>query len=84
MADLLDTTDFDLVITGRWVEVVTSTAEPVMVYEVRGDRPGLDRHAVTHLSDEMVRDAAVDVIAMATGRLAGNLLLIQESGSSDG
>ncbi len=79
MAEILDTANYDLVITGRWVEAVTDTVEPVMVYEVRGDRPGLDRHAVTHLSDEMVRDAAVDVIAMAAGRIAGNLLLIKES-----
>ncbi len=79
MGEILDTTNYDLVITGRWVEAVTDSIEPVMVYEVRGDRPGLDRHAVTHLSDEMVRDAAVDVIAMAAGRLAGNLLLIRET-----
>ena len=82
MAEVLDTADYDLVITGRWVEAVTDTTEPRMVYEVRGDRPGLDRHAVTHLSNEMIRDAAVDVIAMATGRLAGNLLLIQELGEA--
>ena len=77
MADLLDTANYDLVITGRWVEAV---ADAVMVYEVRGDRPGLDRHAVIHLTAESIRDAAVDVIAMATGQLAGNLLLIQEKG----
>ena len=82
MAETLDTADYDLVITGRWVEAVTGTTEPTMVYEVRGDRPGLDRHAVTHLSNEMIRDAAVDVIALAAGRLAGNLLLIQEMGKA--
>ena len=77
MTDLLDTANYDLVITGRWVEAVT---DAVMVYEMRGDRPGLDRHAVIHLTAEAIRDAAVDVIAMATGQLAGNLLLIQEKG----
>ena len=79
MAEILDTANYDLVITGRWVEAV---ADAVMVYEVRGDRPGLHRHAVIHLSDEAIRDAAVDAIAMATGRLAGNLLLIQEMGEA--
>ena len=79
MSDILDTANYDLVITGRWVETV---ADAVMVYEVRGDRPGLDRHAVIHLSNEEIRDAAVDVIAMATGRLAGTLLLIEENGGS--
>ena len=77
MTDLLDTANYDLVITGRWVEAVT---DAVMDYEMRGDRPGLDRHAVIHLTTEAIRDAAVDVIAMATGQLAGNLLLIQEKG----
>ncbi|KKL03834.1 hypothetical protein LCGC14_2622190, partial [marine sediment metagenome] len=74
MAEILDTTNYDLVITGRWVESVMGSTEPVMVYEMRGDRPCLDRHAVTHLSAEMVQDAYVDVIAMAASRLAGNLL----------